>query len=229
MAEIMEVTLQQTYENQICINRWNYVATGTPAATTLSFALLSAMGFLPVTTTLTDGTVGGELQSLQNGGVFFDQCIARAVYLDDDFYDSPFLANTNGAGSSGANAMTPINAWGFKSSRVKQSIGRGYKRFVGMGEDQVGAGGIIVSGAQTQMGVLASAMGDTLSFDDEGTTLTFIPAIVQKEKYTTPSGKFAYKYYASEATQLLHSAQGISWVGYAETRSQVSRQYGRGQ
>lgn len=229
MAELMEVTLQQTYQDQICINRWNYVASGSPSGVTFSFALMSIMGFLPVTTTLTDGTVGGELQSLQNGGVFFNQAIARAVYIDDDFYDSPFLANTNGVGSDGSASMTPINAFGFRSNRVKQSIHRGYKRFVGMGESNVGAGGVIESGTLTQMELLATAMTDTLEYDDEGTTLTFIPCIVQKEKYVVPlSGKDAYRYYEDQAVQLEHTAQGVSWSAYRQTRSQVSRQYGRG-
>lgn len=225
---LMEVVLQQTYQGQICINRWNYVSGGVPAAVTLSFALLSAMGFLPTTTVLDDGTVGGELQSLQNGGVFFNQAIARAVYIDDDFYDNPFFANTNGVGSGGGESMTPINAFGFKSSRVKQSIRRGYKRFVGMGESNVGPGGILVAGTITQANLVAAAMGEILTYTDEGNTLSFTPAIVQKENYPTDPPKSAYRYYADEAEQLMHTAQGVQWTVYDSTRSQVSRQYGRG-
>jgi len=230
MAELMEITLFQTYFNQKCVNRWNYVANGTPAAVTLSFALASIMGFLPVSTTLAGGTVGGSLQGVQNADVHFNSVIARAVYIDDDFYDSPFLANTVGAATGGASALSPTNAFGFFSSRVKQSIARGYKRFVGASEGTVTSGGVIEGATLTALESVAGFMSDTLVYDDEGESLTFIPCIVQKEKYVVEeSGKDAYKYYASQATQLTHTAQGINWTPYENIRTQVSRQYGRGQ
>jgi len=230
MAELMEVTLNQTYFNQKCVNRWNYVVNGTPAAVTLSFALTSIMGFLPASTDLGAVTVGGALQSVQNTDVVFNSVIARAVYIDDDFYDSPFLSGTHGEATGGGVALSPTNAFGFFSSRVKQSIARGYKRFVGASEGTVESGGVISSAALTALASLAGYMSDTLVYDDEGESLTFIPCIVQKEKYVvTESGKDAYKYYASQATQLTHTAQGISWTSYDTIRTQVSRQYGRGQ
>ena len=159
----------------------------------------------------------------------FNSVLARAVYIDDDFYDSPFLAGTQGLLSGSGQGTSPIDAFGFFSSRVKQSINRGYKRFVGLSEGAVGEAGNMESATLTAMETLAGYMGDTLVYDDEGESLTFIPAIVQKEKYVvTESGKDAYKYYASQATQLAHTAQGIDWSPYTTVRSQVSRQYGRG-
>lgn len=228
MPELMEITLNQTFFGQKTVNRWNYVANGTPGGVTLSFALASIMGFLPVTTTLTEGTVGGELQQLQTGDVVFNSILARAVYQDDDFYDSPFLAGTNGLGFDPGQSLSPINAFGFRSNRVKQSIGRGYKRFVGVGEGQVGAGGVVVAPATTQMESLKDAMNATLTFDDEGTTITFIPCIVQKHEPTGLPGEKGYFYYPLQSEQLLHTAQGITWEAYPQVRSQVSRQYGRG-
>lgn len=230
MAELMEITLNTSYFNQKCVNRWNYVASGTPAAVTLSFALVSIMGFLPTTTDLANDTVGGSIQQLLVSNVIFNSVIARAIYIDDDFYDSPFLAATVGSNVGGGEGMSPLDAYGFFSSRVKQSIGRGYKRFPGIAEGSVGAGGIITGGTLTVMGLVAGFMSDTLVYDDEGESLTFVPAIVQKEKYVvTESGKDAYRYYAAQATQLTHTAQGINWTPYENVRSQVSRQYGRGQ
>jgi hypothetical protein len=229
MAELMEITLFQTYFNQKCVNRWNYVASGSPAAVTLSFALASAMGFLPVSTDMADGTVGGALQLIQIANVVFNSVLARAVYVDDDFYDSPFISGTAGLVSGASEGLSPLNAYGFFSSRVKQSIGRGYKRFVGVPETATNTGGLMTSGILGQMTTLGGLMGDTLTYDDEGTTLSFVPCIVQKEKYVvTESGKDAYKYYASQATQLVHTAQGIGWSPYENVRSQTSRQYGRG-
>lgn len=226
----MELTLNTTYFNQKCVNRWNYIASGTPAAVTLSFALQSAMGWLAEITTLDTGTIGGLLQGLSSPGVIFNSSIARAVYIDDDFYDNPFLANTLGTTASGGDSLAPIDTFGFFSSRVKQSIGRGYKRFPGLMEGDVTSGGLIVSGHLTAEEALADAMGETITYDDEGNTLSFVPCVVQKEKYTVElSGKDAYRYYADQAVQLEHTAQGINWTPYESVRSQVSRQYGRGQ
>jgi len=230
MAELMEITLNTTYFNQKCVNRWNYVASGTPAAVTLSFGLMSIMGFLPVTTTLGAGTVGGTIQAMVAENVIFNSAIARAVYIDDDFYDSPFLASTVGGMAGAGVALSPLNAYGFYSSRVKQSIGRGYKRLVGMVEAASENGGVISSAFQAAMTNIATAMSETLIYDDEGESLTYVPCIVQKEKYTvTESGKDAYRYYADQAVQLVHTAQGINWTPYTQQRSQTSRQYGRGQ
>jgi len=230
MAELMEITLNTTYFNQKCVNRWNYVASGTPAAVTLSFGLMSIMGFLPLATTLAGGTIGGAIQAMVAADVIFNSAIARAVYIDDDFYDSPFLASTVGSVSGGATALSPLNAYGWYSSRVKQSIGRGYKRVVGMVEAATEAGGLMTSGTLTAMEAVAGFMSDTLVYDDEGESLTYVPCIVQKEKYEVESsGKFAYRYYADQAVQLTHTAQGIDWTPYANQRSQTSRQYGRGQ
>lgn len=228
MATLMEITLFTEYLQQQCVNRWNYVANGTPAAVTYSFALATIMGFLPASTTLAEGTVGGEIQQLVNEQVIFGSVLARAVYIDDDFYDSPFLANTRGSGSLAAQGASPLIAFGYRSNRVKQSIGRGYKRFVGVGEDQMSTGGEFPAGVLAAMDNVAQLMGDTLTYTDEGNSLTFIPCVVQKEKYTAPSGKSAYKYYDSEATQLIHTAQGVIWESYKDVRSQVSRQYKRG-
>lgn len=71
-------------------------------------------------------------------------------------------------------------------------------------------------------------MSATLTYDDSGNTLTFTPCIAQKEEYTTPRGKKAYKYYPTEVAQAAHLASGIAWSYYPQTRTQGSRQYGRG-
>jgi len=225
---LYEVVLEQRYANQQSINRWNYLGSGTPAAVVPSFALLSALGFLGLATTLTDGTVGGELQTLQNQGVVFVQATCRAIYIDDDFYANPFLANTVGATNTFETGLSPLVAYGFRSNRVKQSIGRGYKRFIGADETRQDSGGALNAGANAQALLLATAMSDVLTYDDEGNTITFVPIVVQKQEYTTPSGKLAYRYYSTEATQESHIAAGVLWEAYPEVRSQVSRQYGRG-
>lgn len=225
---LYEVVLEQRYFQQQVINRWNYVGTGTPAAVQPSFALLSALGFIGLSTTLDAGTLGAGIQGVQNGSVTFVQATARAIYVDDDFYANPFLANTIGGVGGLGDPLSPVSALGFRSSRVKQSIGRGYKRFVGISEGDLDSGGVLAAGAITRANILRTALNATLTYDDEGNTLTFTPCIAQKVKYTTPSGKTAYKYYPTEAEQAPHNAIGITWEIYQQMRTQNSRQYGRG-
>lgn len=225
---LYEVVLEQNYYGQQVINRWNYLMSGTPAAVTGSFALISIMGGLALSTTLTDGTVMGEIQSLQNVSAIFVQVTARAIYIDEDFYGNAFLAGTHGAVGNAGSAGSPVDSYGFRSSRVKQSIRRGYKRFVGTDTALVDSGGRVNNAGDTQMALVAAAMGATLNYTDDGNSLTFTPCIVSKEKLPTPSGKDAYYYYPTEAEQAAHLAQGILWESYDRTSSQTSRQYGRG-
>lgn len=229
MAELMELTMFQTYKGQVCVDRWNYVASGTPAAVTLSFALASAMGFLSETTTLDPDSLAGKIQVMQNTGCVFNSVLSRAVYIDDDFYDNPFIAATHGSAGSGASGSSPLASYGFRSNRVKQSIGRGYKRFAGVEQSYMSDGGDFITSVEDELQAIADALGETLSYTDEGNSLTFIPCVVQKEKYH-PEGKttWAYRYYATQATQLTHVAQGVNWEFYPQMRSQTSRQYGRG-
>ena len=225
---LMEAVLEQRYANQQVINRWNYLASGTPGGTTLSFGLLSAMGALPVSTTLPTGTVMGSIQALQSQAVQFVQMTVRAVYDDDDFYGSPFLLNTTGLHGGTSDSESPVMAFGFRSNRVKQSIRRGYKRFVGVTEDDTAALSVLASTVTTYLAAIKAAMDEVLSYDDEGSTLTYTPCIASKEEYTTPSGKTAYKYYATESAQAAHLAVGVTWEPYSQVRTQNSRQYGRG-
>jgi hypothetical protein len=225
---LYEVVLEQSFESQQVINRWNYVMSGTPAAVTGSFALISAMGGLALATALTENTVMGEIQDLQNASVTFVQITARAIYIDDDFYGNAFLANTIGSVGNAGSAGSPIDAYGFRSSRVKQSIRRGYKRFVGIDTAFVGSGGRINNDGDTQMAAVALQMGDVLAYTDDGNSLSFAPCIASKLKYTTDSDKIAYKYYETEAEQATHLAVGVAWEAYDRVSSQVSRQYGRG-
>jgi hypothetical protein len=74
-------------------------------------------------------------------------------------------------------------------------------------------------------------MGAIITYDDEGNTISFAPAIVGKEKYTPDPLKpdrYAYRYYPTLAEQMEHVAQGFNWDVYNQVRTQVSRQYGRG-
>lgn len=233
---IYELTLTQTYENQLVINRWNYLMSGTPAAVTGSFGLIAAIGaiydLVHIPPQYPTGTLLDAISSLLSTSLIFQEVTAFNPYDPVDFYQTPFVPAY--AGKNSGEAESPALAIGYRSNVVRRDIRRATKRFAGASESVVGAGGAIDI---TNSFVLAPAtkMGQVLTYDDEGNTLSYTPCVVGKEKYQTNTGhpvgqadRFAYKYYSAEAEQLEHIAQGISWEPYDHARTQVSRQYGRG-
>lgn len=225
---LYEITLRSEYFNQECINRWNYISSGTPAAVSGSFALASAMGFIRgiISPFYPSPSIFDRLWQFQSASVLYREIIAKAIYDPVDFYTVPFVNGETGIGEG--TPLSPVTAFGMRSNRVRLDVDRGTKRFAGVTELQNGSGGLLEAGVKTQVQTMATLMGTTLSYDDEGSTITFVPCVVSKLKYETPSGKFAYKYYPTLVEQAAHIASGISWEAYNEVRSQTSRQYGRG-
>ena len=227
---LYELTLFTSYFNQLCINRWNWLMTGTPAAALGSVALVNAFGAIPTAGVFPSGSIFAAIKGLLSNSVIFTQINARALYDVVDFYETPFPANTFGAvtGDSGS----PVDAYGFRTNRVRTDIRRATKRFVGVAESQISTGGSLNSSAIAAVADLATKMSTNLSYDDEGNTLTFTPVVLKKEKYTVPGSdpvRYAYRYFPTEAEQLDEMAEGVTWEAYTTVRSQTSRQYGRGQ
>ena len=218
---IMELTLSQTLGTVETINRFNYVASGTPAAVTLSYALSRAFGYTN-TTTLVASKPLGALQALQSATIAFKNIVVKDVYSVTDFYETPFIANTKGALVQ--ESLPPFAGLGMRTNRVRSDIGRGTKRFIGLTEEY-GQNGTITAPILAQWQTLADKLSAPLTYDDEGNTITFTPCVVKKEAYTTPAGSKAYRYYATETEQMQNIAQGILWEVYSTVRSQVSRQW----
>lgn len=232
---LFEVTLAGTYKNQQTINRWNYVGSGTPAAVIMSFALASAFGAVYDEVAVPPGypsdTVLYKISGFTSNEWTWQSLTVVNLYSDSDFYQTPFV-NPYGGGNSGE-AMSPVMAYGFRTNQVLRSVRRATKRFPGVMEDRVDDGGVINNTQLATLNDAAAKMSEVLSYDDEGNTLSFTPAVCGKQRYnpTThlpdPAGT-AYRYYPTEAEQLTHTAQGVLWQAYDTVRSQVSRQYGRG-
>jgi hypothetical protein len=225
---ILELTLVQELAGQQLINRWNYVSSGTPVGVTNSQALMSAMGFIPSGSPaeFPTASIGYDIRSLQSVEVSFIQCLARNIYPSADFYELPYVGGFTGK-VTGA-CSPPFVSYGFNTTRVTTAIRRGQKRIGGVPVSAVSDAGAIDSAALTALNSLATAMGDTLTYTDGGNSLSFVPTIVSKEKYETPAGNDAYRYYSTEVAQLAHIAQGFVWDAKSVVRSQTSRQYGRG-
>lgn len=226
---ILELLVQQVYYNQLVINRFHYVMSGTPAAVTPSYALVAAAGYLPQTppdTKFATNTLADAHQDIVSADLGFVATYARNLYSVTDFYEVPYPAGY--IGDQTGDSLSPTAAYGFFSSRVRTDIRRGMKRFCGVAEPRVTGGGNIVSGFYASLQNMADKMSATLTYDDEGNTLTFVPAVLGLQEYTTPAGKRAYRPYPTESAQLLNTAQGVAWQYYTQTRTQTSRQYGRG-
>ena len=92
----IEAIINQQFSGQLAINRFTYVSSGTPASVSLSFALLSALGFIPdppTATTFPTDTLADAMENIQSTGVRYLSAYARDLYSDTDFYDSSLPSN----------------------------------------------------------------------------------------------------------------------------------------
>ena len=230
-----EVVVRTSYFNQECINRYNYVSTGTPAAVSSSFGLASALGYIlgAAETAFPLATLARAIQQPQVEAVQYIDILVKDIYDPENFYTTAFPAGVTGANANPNIAMSPAIAYGFRSARTRLDVKRGFKRYVGCNEEAVNAGGNIEPSFLTgPLAEIAIQLGNTVSYDDEGNTLSYSPVIVKKFPYTTPSGRTAYRYATDadggEAAQLAQVASADVWQPYSQVRTQVSRQYGRG-
>ncbi len=229
MAQLLEVDMEGLYYGQQIINRWNYNGSGTPSGVSMSFALASAFGAIPVGGVYPAGTVIAGIKELMPPQFQFVQIIAKMIYVPTDFYTAPFLTGTVGVRAGDNTEQSPTQAYGFFTNLVRRDVSRATKRLPGfMGSDVQTTDGKLKGQALTAMNVIATAMSATLNYTDGGNNLTFQPCVAGKEKYTTPSGGTAYRYFSTEAAQQAKLALGIVWSPYDTPRTQTSRQYKRG-
>ena len=222
---LMELIINSTYAGQRMLNRFHYQSSGTPAGVSLSFALASAAGCV-FTTTIPTGSLFEAISDLAVNLVTYDSYQTKDLYSTTDFFDSAFAAGTTG--DLVPPGASPLLAFGYRTSRVRSDIKRGFKRFSGCADGGIGANGA-VDPENVLIEALRAALGDVIEYDDSGNTITFTPVVLGTEKYTTPSGKSAYRLYETESEQLSHVASGFTWEAYNTIRTQNSRQYGRGQ
>lgn len=225
---LYEVVLNQTYFAQECVNRWNYGCVGEPVGVTGSFGLTFALGAILEGDPL-DLPVGGfmaTLQALQNSQVVFVDLLVRNVYDPTDFYTYAWTTPIVGGVAGGG--VSPTVAFGFRTNRLRADIRRGQKRFVGVSLSDDANGGLFTGTTVTRMNAMAAKMSEVLEYTGGGNSLQFSPAVCKRERYTTPAGNPAYRYFASESTQATNSVGPVTWERLVDSRTQGSRQYGRG-
>lgn len=232
MAVLLELVLKATYFNQEIINRFNYLGTGTPGEDNAAPALAQAFGTIWDGTEYPTGLPFRDILNLQTDTVVYDFCAVRDVYSDIDFIEVPFVHPATGLAGSGQ-GEAPYVAFGLRTNRVRLDVGRGYKRFVGVGEGWIDPGGVLGATGQTALNVVAEALTANLTQTLGDNDFTFVPVIVSKMRYTPPNPVFdpagtAYRYWPTYAAQSAHWAAAPTWEIYTNTRSQTSRQYGKG-
>jgi len=223
------VTLRQEYFGQQCINEWSYFSPDTLGATPSSLELLTLMGFIPEGDPLAfpADTIAAALAVVQSDNVQYLSVEARELYSLTDFYEAAYSPPLTGE-NTGGDSMSPFVAYGSFSNRVRTDIRRAFKRFVGVMEADVAAGGELTSGSVTENTTLADAMSEILA----GATAVYSPAVFSLLKEPIPDTdpvRYRYVKYPDPADQDEHTARGISFAPYTVVRSQTSRQYGRGQ
>lgn len=226
---LMEMVVAQDFQGQQVINRYHYFTASTSASVSLSFSLIAALGYLSediLTGDFPAGTLAAAIQDIQHTSLSYVSSVARDLYSVTDFYENPYISGVTG--DQPGTAASPVLAYGFQSSRSRLDVRRGSKRYAGVLEEAMETGGQIVSGYLIEMDQIAALLSAPAIYDDEGNTITFVPVVLSYEPYTTPSGKTAYRPYATEALQLEHTAQSIVYAAQPRVRTQVSRQYGRG-
>lgn len=226
---LYEVTLFSTYLGQRFVNRWNYISSGIPATVSGSFGLARALGFLRDGGVYPANALFAGLRGLVSSSTVFTSVSVRAPrdYAPQDFYETPFIQPTIGV--QGGDPASPVLAFGFRTTRTRTDIRRATKRFGGVSEEAVAGGGNVTGDYVAIMATLATFMSATVSYNDEGNTITYSPAVCKKLRVVDPvDGSISYQYYPTLAQQEANLSVGFLWEPYSQIRSQVSRQYGRG-
>ncbi len=227
---LYELTLFGSYFNQQIINRFNYVSSTVPGAVSGSFALGDVFGAIAAGTPKfpPSGTPLFYILNVASSAFTLTSVSVRAAstYDSADFHEFGYASPI--AGSQPGSPLSPTQAYGFRTNRIRTDIARGTKRFVGVTEERVAAGGVIAGDFMNSLNDLADSLTAPLIYTDGGSSITFTPCVVSKQEYETDSGRKAYRYYPTLTEQLTHTAVGVEWQAYTQVRTQNSRQYGRG-
>lgn len=227
---LYEVTLIQSYFGVRTDNRWNYQSAVMPPTVSGSFALANALGAIPDMGVYDPIRLMWAIARMQNDSVDFQALLVRDVYDPTDFYEATFVTPLTGQ-ESGV-GLSPTAAFGFRTNRTRLDIRRGTKRFVGVGESSSHTGGAILPAwLADQCAFVAQEMSSNIGYDDGGTVVAYSPVVVQRERYDVPGSdpvRHAYRYYEDPEVQAEHIMTGITWEALDFTRTQTSRQYGRG-
>lgn len=226
---LYEVVLEQALGGQQIVNRWNFQSGTIPSGQLGAFLLavgMGACGMGGINPFGTD-TALGAIRPLQSSDVVFSQIVVKNLYSVTDFFTYAFPNSTYGQ-NTGGTSLSPTVAVGLSTDRTRSDVRRGQKRFAGITEADVTSLGELTEGAKTMWQAAGDTMADVVAVPVEGSAVLFTPYVFGREEYVAPSGKPAYRYYATQVEQEAHIARINQWTLKRFTRTQASRQYGRG-
>lgn len=225
---VMSIKIDRRYNGQQCISEYHYLASGVPAAVTFSFALASVFGVIDGGGSYSPSTPFGSLKAFQNTDVTYLEAVVKDLYSVTDFFTTPFLTGTHGDVSNASGSMSPYEAVALRTNRIRSDIRRGQKRYEGLVEGSVLTFGALDSAFATAVAGHADLLSDTLTYTDEGNSLTFVPCVISLKKDTSDPDKTEYVKWPTEAEQLAHLAAGVTWSLVDHTTTQNTRKVGRG-
>jgi len=232
MPMLLEGTIVGIQGSQLYMNKFNWFNSGDTSLFPNDMSLRAAVTLGYDTAAPGTPTTGSFLDLLRSqfdtlGGL--TQLYFRDVYNVNDFFATPLT----GAGWAGLQAaatnLASMIAVSATSTRTRQDIRAGQKRLPSLQEGGVsGSDGLIAGSIIEDYQDVLDQLGDGLDIGVGVGFEFFANAIVGKERYTTGSGKDAYRYYLSPTTQFDHIAYPVTWSVNEYITTQNSRKRGRG-
>lgn len=233
MPYLFELTIKGTYQNQLVMNRLNFITDNENAATANAVGLLEAAGLVPgaPTAPLTASMLHRYLQA-QTDAYQMTELMARNIYDVTDFYTATVSGGGwNGEIVSGADGLMSFVAQKLRTNRVRTDIRRGTMALTPPTEEAVDAAGNLLVGQLTVLQALCTELNEPMAASEGAETTLFLPAVLKKQKYNVPDTipqTEAYRYYPSASQQLANSAYPVVWEPVGVVTSQVSRRVGKG-
>lgn len=229
MAKLMEIVLQGITPTGMYLNKFNVYNNSLSGTTVASLPILETLGYDPSAPTASKvGSILEGFQLMTPNTFEWSQLYCRDIYNVGDFAQ----INVSGSGWQGKRAGTPeYSAFvgKLKSTRTRQDIKAGFKALPPLIQADV------VNGAGALSGTVIGMMNTICNRLDDGLDVYigvgfnfFGWTIAQKEKYTTDSGKTAYRYYDTLEAQAEKLATPVKWVPIERASTQNSRKFGKG-
>lgn len=233
MAKLFELTIKGTYQNQLVMNRLNFVSDNDNAGTANAAGLLRAAGLVPAAPSapLTASMLHRFLQA-QTDAYQMTELLSRNLYDVTDFYTATVSGGGwNGEIVSGADGLMSFVAQKIRTNRVRTDIRRGTLALTPPTEEAVDAAGNLLVGQLTVLQALCTELNAEMEDSVGEETTIFLPAVMKKQKYQVPDTipqTEAYRYYSTASIQLANTAYPVVWEPVGTVTSQVSRRVGKG-
>lgn len=228
MGQLLEMKIEYTWLAQRMMNTFQWAEITPEPLDGVAFALATAFGMIPVAGAYTAATPFAKMRQFMSNTVTFNRFTIRTLYSVTDFYEAPYLPGTVGLSGNVTDDAAPFQAYGIRSNRVRTDVRPGSKRFAGVKEGNLTAGGLLDGTIKGVLQTFCDSINVPINATVGGQPYSFSSAILPKQTEEDNAGNPG-EFWPSYSAQLAKSAIGLTWSPVDQVRSQVSRQYGRGQ